>query len=56
MKDGLSFHDMYGRLPTLCPSHESKDLSPPIAFVALLHMCNEKVISYAGQAKIAIYL
>lgn len=40
---GVSFLDLYNQLPGLCPSHEARDLSPPIAFVALLHMCNEKV-------------
>jgi len=34
---------IYEKLPDLSPSYEAKDLSPPIAFVALLHMCNEKV-------------
>lgn len=43
IKDGTSFHNIYDKLPQLCPSHEAKDLSVPIAFVALLHMCNEKV-------------
>ncbi|XP_067928829.1 condensin complex subunit 2-like isoform X2 [Watersipora subatra] len=41
-KHGMPFTDLYARLPKLCPTHEAKDLSPPIAFVALLHMCNEK--------------
>ncbi|KAF6020750.1 NCAPH [Bugula neritina] len=39
---GVSFQLIYEKLPDLSPSYEAKDLSPPIAFVALLHMCNEK--------------
>ena len=42
----MAFTDLYSRLPAMCPSYEAKDLSPPIAFVALLHMCNEKVGIY----------
>lgn len=44
VKDGILFHNVYSCLPGLVPSHEAKDLSVPIAFVALLHMCNEKVL------------
>ena len=45
VKDGVLFHSVYDHLPSLIPSHEAKDLSVPIAFVALLHMCNERVIN-----------
>lgn len=38
-----SFCDMYTTLPDKMSKTMSKNLSIPIAFVCLLHLCNEKV-------------
>ncbi|XP_074030653.1 condensin complex subunit 2 isoform X2 [Leptinotarsa decemlineata] len=37
-----TFSKMYKDLPKLLPDKERRELSCPLAFVALLHLCNEK--------------
>eukprot|EP00057_Strongylocentrotus_purpuratus_P021405 XP_011675879.1 PREDICTED: condensin complex subunit 2 [Strongylocentrotus purpuratus] len=46
-----SFCDMYTTLPDKMSKTMSKNLSIPIAFVCLLHLCNEKSLSLTVQAE-----
>jgi len=51
MKSPITFKDMYQTLhePHRMPPKMVENLSVPLAFVALLHLCNEKSLALEGQ-------
>jgi condensin complex subunit 2 len=44
VKRPVTFSDMYAALPSRLPSVLAENLSAPLAFVALLHLANEKTL------------
>lgn len=51
VKDSIDFTEMYKSLkkPNALPSKMAEALSVPLAFVGLLHLCNEQTLSLTGR-------
>lgn len=45
LTEGVTFSHLYAKLPNLLSQAMAKEVSIPIAFVSLLHLANEKVIT-----------
>ena len=41
---GVDFRDLLGAVPSRLPGKDRGELSVPIAFICLLHLCNEKTL------------